>query len=434
MARDGNGNYNLPEAPFVFDTVIDEGAVNNNFADVGAALTQSLSKDGQTVPTGNLPMGARRHTGVGDATARNNYAAAGQVQDGAFVWCGTAGGTANALTLAPSPAITAYVEGQKFRFRAGAAANTDAVTIAISGLTAVAGQIDDAALTGGEIEPSKYYDALYDGTQIQLTRLSEAPPPTPPPPRGHIFGLTVSNNAVDADHDLDIAAGECASDAASPVMITLGAAITKRLDAVFAEGTGNGGMASGNALGPSRTLVIWAISKADGTADVIATDGSGDALSLTLPTGFVHKRVIMLLRTDGSSSVRGFSQLGDTILWDSTSADVEAVNPGTSASLRSLSVPSLRPVEALGVVTLLQNDVDTTVAALISSLDQTDQVPVVGGAHTLSLHSYAASRTTTGFRVRTNAIGQIRSRLSVSNANTTLYLATEGYVYDRRSF
>lgn len=253
-------------------------------------------------------------------------------------------------------------------------------------------------------------------------------------PRGHIFGLELSNNATDASHDLDIAAGECASDASTPVMITLGAGITKRLDATFAEGTGNGGMASGNSLGPSRTLVIWAISKADGTADVIATDGSGDALSLTLPTGFVNKRVIMLLRTDGSSSVRGFSQRGDTILWDSTSADVEAVNPGTSAVLRSLSLPSLRPVEALGVVTLLQNDVDTTVAVLISSLDQTDQTPVVGGAHTLSLHSYAASRTTTGFRVRTNAIGQIRSRLSVSNANTTLYLTTEGYVYDRRSF
>lgn len=174
MARDGNGTYNLPEAPFVFDTVIDEAAVNNNFSDIGSALSQSLSKDGQTVPTGNLPMGGQRHTGVGNASARNDYPSAGQVQDGAFVWCGTAGGTANALTLTTSPAITAYSEGQIFRFRAGAAANTGATTVVVSGLTAVAIQFDDAALTGGEIEASKYYEILYDGSAFQLARLSSA--------------------------------------------------------------------------------------------------------------------------------------------------------------------------------------------------------------------------------------------------------------------
>lgn len=201
MARDGNGTYNLPEAPFVFDTVIDEAAVNNNFSDIGSALSQSLSKDGQTVPTGNLPMGGQRHTGVGNASARNDYASAGQVQDGAFVWCGTAGGTANALTLSPSPAIAAYAEGQKFRFRAGAAANTGATTVVVSGLAAVAIQFDDAALTGGEIEASKYYEVLYDGTQFQLTRLSSAPfdPAAVAITGGTIDGVTIGSTTPVSD-------------------------------------------------------------------------------------------------------------------------------------------------------------------------------------------------------------------------------------------
>lgn len=171
MARDGNGNYNLPEAPFVFDTVIDEAAVNNNFSDIGSALSQSLSKDGQTVPTGNLPMGGQRHTGVGNASARNDYPSTGQVQDGAFVWCGTAGGTANALTLTPSPAITAYASGQKFWFRAGAN-NTDAATAVVSGLPAIPVQTGGSPLVSGSITSGLYYQVLFVSNTFQISRIA----------------------------------------------------------------------------------------------------------------------------------------------------------------------------------------------------------------------------------------------------------------------
>lgn len=173
MSRDGSGVYNLPEAAFVYDTVIDETAVNSNFSDIASALTASIAKDGQTTPTANLPMGSYKHTGVANATARTDYAAAGQVQDGALTECGTAGGTKNALTLTPSPAITAYATGQRFHFKAGATQSDDAVTIAVSGLPAKAAQIDDAALSATiYIEASKHYEALYDGTSFQLTRIS----------------------------------------------------------------------------------------------------------------------------------------------------------------------------------------------------------------------------------------------------------------------
>jgi hypothetical protein len=113
-------------------------------------------------------MSGYRHTGVGNAVARSDYAAAGQVQDGAFIWCGTAGGTADALTLTPSPAITAYAAGQVFRFKAGASPNTGAATVAVSGLTAKDIQNAGSALTAGVIAAGKWYAILYDGTNFQL--------------------------------------------------------------------------------------------------------------------------------------------------------------------------------------------------------------------------------------------------------------------------
>lgn len=176
MPRDGSsGAYNLPEAAFVYDTVISETAVNSNFSDIATALSASIAKDGQTNPTANLPMATYRHTGVGNASARTDYAAAGQVQDGSLIWCGTAGGTKNALTLTPTPAITAYATGSFFFFISGATQSDDAVTIAISGLTTKAGQINGSALSATVyIEASKPYMAFYDGTALQLTKLSPA--------------------------------------------------------------------------------------------------------------------------------------------------------------------------------------------------------------------------------------------------------------------
>jgi hypothetical protein len=168
MARDGNGNYSLPQAAFQPNTTISSAAVNSNLSDIAAALSGSLSKDGQTAPTANLAMGGYRHTGVGNGDARNQYAAIGQVQDQSFSWCGTAGGTANAVVLSPSPPITAYTAGQRFVFLA-AAANTDAVTVAVSGLDAVDCVLGDAALVPGQIAGNSLQEIVYDGATFQLT-------------------------------------------------------------------------------------------------------------------------------------------------------------------------------------------------------------------------------------------------------------------------
>lgn len=67
MARNGSGSYSLPEAAFVYDTVISETAVNSNFSDIATALTGSLAKDGQTTASARIPFA--QGIGMGDGTA-----------------------------------------------------------------------------------------------------------------------------------------------------------------------------------------------------------------------------------------------------------------------------------------------------------------------------------------------------------------------------
>lgn len=168
MPRSGSGAYSLPEAAFVYGTLIDQDAVNSNFTDIATALTNSLAKNGETNPTANLPMATFRHTGVGAAASLTDYARADQVQNSAFIWCGTAGGTANALTATPSPAIGAYAAGQKFTLMTGAATNTSTVTLAVSGLPAKAVNVAGSACRPGTFRPSTIYDFRYNGSEFDL--------------------------------------------------------------------------------------------------------------------------------------------------------------------------------------------------------------------------------------------------------------------------
>lgn len=119
-------------------------------------------------------------------------------------------------------------------------------------------------------------------------------------------GLTLSNNATDSDHDLDTATGAARADDNSATII-LSSALTKRADATFAEGDNAGGFESGRSLPTSGTVHVFAIGKADGTADVLLTD----RLTPSLPSGFTVKRRIGSLITDSSANFVEFKQIDD---------------------------------------------------------------------------------------------------------------------------
>ena len=89
------------------------------------------------------------------------------IEGGTDFYAASAVGTdAYAITIAP--AITAYVTGMKFRFKADVA-NTGAATLAVSGLSALAiKKLNDQDLITGDIEIGQIVEVVYDGTDWQM--------------------------------------------------------------------------------------------------------------------------------------------------------------------------------------------------------------------------------------------------------------------------
>lgn len=173
MARNGAGTYTLPAGnPVTTGTTISSTWANNTLNDIASSLTTSLAYDGQTLPVANLPMGTYAHTGVGNATVRTMYAAAGQVQDGTFQYLTSVAGT-NTVTGIAALSMSALAAGQTFRFIA-AATNTGGVTLNINSIGAKAiTKNGTTALTANDILINAVVEVIYDGTQFQL--LNPAP-------------------------------------------------------------------------------------------------------------------------------------------------------------------------------------------------------------------------------------------------------------------
>ena len=176
MPRNGSGSYSLPSGnPVVTGTAISSTVQNNTMSDIATALTASIAKDGQTTPTANLPMGGFKHTGAANGSAATDYATIANLQNGTGIYVGTVGGTADVITLTPSPAISSYAAGQYFSFLASGT-NTTNVTVNISGLGAKAITKNGAtALVAGDIVSGQVVTIQYDGTQFQLVAVNINP-------------------------------------------------------------------------------------------------------------------------------------------------------------------------------------------------------------------------------------------------------------------
>lgn len=142
---------------------------------LSTGINNCLTKNGENNPSANLPMGGFKHTNVANATARDSYASAGQVQDGSLVYA-VDSGAADAYVISLSPAITAYAAGQKFTFKA-TNANTGASTLNVNALgVKTIKKHNDQDLAAGDIEAGQIVEVEYDGTNLQmLSQLGNAP-------------------------------------------------------------------------------------------------------------------------------------------------------------------------------------------------------------------------------------------------------------------
>ena len=135
MSFNGSGTFviNSTGQPVVTGTVISSTAFNALTADLATGLSTTMTKDGQTTATANIPMGTYKFTGLGVGSAATDSANISQVQNsfGTFL---TVSGT-DTITATASPSLSAYAVGQSFKFVV-AATNTGAATINISSLGA----------------------------------------------------------------------------------------------------------------------------------------------------------------------------------------------------------------------------------------------------------------------------------------------------------
>ena len=176
MSYNGSGTFNINTAgqPVVTGTTITSTAFNLLTTDLATGLTTALTKDGQTTPTANIPMGTFKITGLGAGTAATDAAQYGQLQAGATN-IATVSGT-DTLTGSLTPAIAAYATGNLFSFVA-VATNTGAATINLNSLGAKSiTKSGTTALVAGDLVNGQVYLIEYDGTRFQLINPSTSTP------------------------------------------------------------------------------------------------------------------------------------------------------------------------------------------------------------------------------------------------------------------
>lgn len=152
-------------------------------------------------------------------------------------------------------------------------------------------------------------------------------------PRGHIWGLLMSN-AADTANDITVAAGQ-AKDEGNGRLMVLAASITKRLDATWAVGDAAGGLNTG-AEANSTWYEVHLIMRVDtGVVDVMFTTTANRA---TLPTSYTLQRRIGWIRNDGAGAILQFTHVGDYITL-TTQINDAAFTATATATAVTLTVP-----------------------------------------------------------------------------------------------
>ena len=146
--------------------VADRHDTNDN--DLATGINTCINKTGANAFTGNANLGSQKITALADGTAHTDGVNAGQIQDGGLIFQATDSGSADAYAIALSPAITAYVAGQEFTFKAGAT-STGASTLNVNGVGVKnIKKKNDQAIAAGDIEANAIIKVIYDGTSFQM--------------------------------------------------------------------------------------------------------------------------------------------------------------------------------------------------------------------------------------------------------------------------
>lgn len=268
--------------------------------------------------------------------------------------------------------------------------------------------------TQGELQYSSLFKYLRAGNGS--TTDSYLPGPAP----GALYGMGIANG-TDATNDIDFAVGQCA-DSTNTFYLALASGLTKQLDAAWAVGTNQGGLFSGAIA--NTTYYPFIIMRPDtGVVD------AGFDTSLTAanrPVAYTYyRRVGAAIRSGGA--ILGFAQNGNRFDLNSP-VGINTVNPGTSAVLQAITVPSGIKVLAHINVGLLDSSPNSVRYMLVSN-PATTNTAASFTAFTLAAWDGAANGdfNATAVDVYTDTSARVRYRLSFSDANVNVALISMGW-------
>jgi hypothetical protein len=294
MSYNGSGTFLINSAgqPVVPGTTITTTAFNALTADLASGLTTAMTKDGQTVPTANIPMGGFKLTGLGAGTSATDAAQFGQLQNAPVATLITVAG-ADTITGTLVQTLTAYATGQQFSFVA-AGTNTTAVTLNIDGLGAKAVTRTGAvALAAGALVSGQMAIVEYDGTRFQLINANA------------FTNLTVSG-ALTVGTTLAVTG--VATLTAQPILSSLTASLP-----VFSDGSK--GLVS-NSMTGTGSVMMSASPTTTGTLTAAAINASGLVAMAGAAT------VGTTLGVTGTSTMAAINASGDVVVRGSNANDV----------------------------------------------------------------------------------------------------------------
>lgn len=427
MGWNGSGVWSAPSLPGSFNPAIvgqqATAADWNTFLSALSGITglsNLICKDGQTVPTDNLPMGGFRHTGVGAATALTQYGVVGDVINTGYIY-GDDVGAADAYEITLPVAPSAYVKGQTYRTVIANTNLTDAPTFVVTGLatgTIVNG--DGSVLTIGVLQAGAsalLQVSSVSGSTPTFQLLGVASMPVPVQVLfAYLAGLGTANNVSSPNTEIDVAAGECANDTNVKMMSYAGGTLN-------CSTTGANGLDTGS-LADSTWYHLFVIGKTDGTTALLA---STSISSPAFPSGYTLKRRIASFLTDASAHILAYSQKGSKFLWTVPVLDVSGATLGTTATNFTLSVPLGLIVDALFRASGTSGG---TSIAIYSPNQSTQTVGnQTGGPNLIIVSGVSGNGSAGNFQIQTDTASHIAA---VGNANSsTFQVKTDGWIDTR---
>lgn len=231
MARDGSGNYSLPAGnPTVAGTTIASTWANTLATDLATEITNSLDRGGRGGMTAALRL-------------------------------------ANGSLGTPALAFTSETGLGLYRAASGQ------LVAGIGGVRQV------------QIDATDQLSVYRNSGWRRVPHMGEL--------TGSIYGLTISPNASNPTTRIDIATGSVV-DAGGNTRITLSPGLTKRDDATWAAGTGNGGVLAFGTHGTVFFRTVWLIRNSTTGAVDVGIHSSIDVATVTaaLPSGYDQLQLI----------------------------------------------------------------------------------------------------------------------------------------------